>query len=39
MKIQFLTAGHWADTALCFGTEIKKVICAANKRAQKEQVK
>ena len=35
----YLTEEQWADTALCSDTEIEKVICAVNNRAQKEQEK
>ena len=35
----YLTEEQWADTALCSDTEIEKVICAANSRAQKDQDK
>ena len=35
----YLTEEQWADTALCSDTEIEKVICAANARANKEQDK
>ena len=31
----YLTKAQWADTALCCNTEIEKLICAANNRAQK----
>ena len=33
----YLTEEIWADTALCSDTEIEKVICAANTRANKEE--
>ena len=35
----YLTEAQWTDMALCSDTEIEKVICAANNRAQKEQEK
>ena len=35
----YLTEEQWADITLCSDTEIEKVICAANSRAQKEEDK
>ena len=35
----YLTEEQWADTALCSDTEIEKVICAANARANKKEDK